>query len=112
MPVLRHLGRDDDMHGPGPSRADEVSLDIELHEIADAHWDHDQHLDCTGRLGLERASADVAASSGRGHQLAWQVQQRQQTLRVATKLCRFSAREPDLYDIICLVMTRGDSSIL
>jgi hypothetical protein len=48
------------MYGARLSWADEVSLDVELCEIADAYQGSDQHLDCSGDLSLERPSADVA----------------------------------------------------
>jgi hypothetical protein len=76
------------VHSARRSPEDEVFLDIERREITDAHPSCDQQLDRSGGLGLDGALADIVTAVGGAHQLAWQTEQRRQTVR----LCRQSSK--------------------
>src|ERR1700731_362087 len=69
LAVFDLFGRDDDVQRLALTRSDEISLDIQLDEIAHADRRHQQDLDRDGHLGPHRASLEIWVPPGLTHQL-------------------------------------------
>jgi hypothetical protein len=60
---------------PAPPWSDQISLDIELYQVAHAKWRHQQDLDSHGQLGPDRPSSRIPVPSSLTHQLNRERQQ-------------------------------------
>jgi hypothetical protein len=64
------------------SRADEVPIEIQLGEVADAYRCHREDFDCDGDLGLDGTAVRSPIASSNPHQLARQLQECLPILRI------------------------------
>src|SRR5271170_4995237 len=76
LPVLYLLGRNDDVEGLALARPDEISLDVELCQVAHANRGHQQDLDGSSQLSQYRPALAILMPPGLTHQLLWELQQR------------------------------------
>lgn len=82
LAVLDLLGLYDNVHRCAASWADEVPIEIEPLEIANAHWRHQEYLDGDGHLSFDGAAVRSWIASGGAHQLVRELEQSLQILRV------------------------------
>src|SRR5271169_1407 len=78
------------------ARPDQISLDIELYQIAHAHRCHQQEFDSKGQLSPHRPSLEIPVPPGLAHQLVRELEQRKDVSSVIERAQPrpISLREP------------------
>jgi hypothetical protein len=77
LSVFDLFGTNDDVQRLASARPDEISLYIELYQIAHANRRHQQGLDSSGQLSPHCPSLEIPMPPGQAHQLVRKPQQRE-----------------------------------
>ena len=77
LSILDLFGAYDDVQRPALARPDQISLDIELCQVAHADRRHQQDLDSDGHLSPHCPSLEIPMPPGLAHQLLRELQQRE-----------------------------------
>jgi hypothetical protein len=75
LPILDLFGAYNDVQRLALARPDEISLDVELYQVAHANRGHQQDLDGGGQLSPHRPALEIPMPPGLAHQLFRELQQ-------------------------------------